>query len=405
MGIQYDERGRVERIGSSEYWFDAHDRLVASKPGGSAGKREAYLYDVQGRLVEVNREQPWQEPTWEHFAYDGWQMLASYHDGELNWEATWGAHLDELLEWRHVSAPGGEKRYLPIQDRRRNIVALYDTEAFTLTALADYTAQGHRTALDSSEAVVCEEEGTGAICESLGGAFPFGFNTAWRSSRTGLYAMRHRWYSPTLGEFLSHDPLEEVDSFNLYAFAAHDPINAWDPFGLRSNSLARRQRYNVDEEWYQKPTDGRRDWLGQALEGHETGAPLGAFKFGRRSKTPRRAGPMPGQRLDSPIAGPIQGDEEHGMGGVSVTISCSVGLSSSAAAILLWQGHEGLEPIVDSELEPKTELGAVLGAAAGTVMPGGKVRSPKVGPRRKPHKSRSVHYEFSGCENSRRSAT
>ena len=164
-------------------------------------------------------------------------MLTSYHDGELDWEATWGAHLDELLEWRHVSAPGGEKRYLPIQDRRRNIVALYDTESFTLTALADYTAQGHRTALDSNEAVVCEEEGTGAICDSLGGAFPFGFNTAWRSSRTGLYAMRHRWYSPTLGEFLSHDPLEEVDSFNLYAFAAHDPINSWDPFGLRSNSL------------------------------------------------------------------------------------------------------------------------------------------------------------------------
>ena len=137
-----------------------------------------------------------------------------------------------------MDAPGGEKRYLPIQDRRRNIVALYDTEAFTLTALADYTAQGHRTALDSSEAVVCEEEGTGAICESLGGAFPFGFNTAWRSSRTGLYAMRHRWYSPTLGEFLSHDPLEEVDSFNLYAFAAHDPINSWDPYGLRSRSNA-----------------------------------------------------------------------------------------------------------------------------------------------------------------------
>ena len=171
FAISHDARGRVEHDGSSEYWFDAHDRLVASKPGGSGGKREAYLYDVQGRLVEVNREQPdGQEPDWEHLAYDGWQMLASYHDGELEWEATWGAHLDELLEWRHVSAPGGEKRYLPIQDRRRNIVALYDTEAFTLTALADYTAQGHRTALDSNEAVVCEEEGTGAICDSLGGA-------------------------------------------------------------------------------------------------------------------------------------------------------------------------------------------------------------------------------------------
>ena len=46
--------------------------------------------------------------------------------------------------------------------------------------------------------------------------------------------MRHRWYSPTLGQFVSHDPYEYVDSFNLYAFAAFDPINNWDPWGLSS---------------------------------------------------------------------------------------------------------------------------------------------------------------------------
>ena len=152
-------------------------------------------------------------------------------------------------------------------------MALYDTEAFTLTALADYTAQGHRTELDSSEAVVCEEEGTGAVCESLGGAFPFGFNTAWRSSRTGLYAMRHRWYSPTLGEFLSHDPLEEVDSFNLYAFAAHDPINSWDPYGLRSRSNAPEPIGNLirDREPGGSPGPGGSLWGRPSL--HPNGMP------------------------------------------------------------------------------------------------------------------------------------
>jgi len=46
--------------------------------------------------------------------------------------------------------------------------------------------------------------------------------------------VRARWYSPTLGQFTSHDPLGYVDTQNLYAFAAFDPINAWDPYGLEA---------------------------------------------------------------------------------------------------------------------------------------------------------------------------
>ena len=63
---------------------------------------------------------------------------------------------------------------------------------------------------------------------------PFGFNGMWRSNTTGLSFMRNRWYSPQLGQFMSHDPLEYIDSYDLYAFAKLDPINFWDPFGLQS---------------------------------------------------------------------------------------------------------------------------------------------------------------------------
>ena len=95
-----------------------------------------------------------------------------------------------------------------------------------------YSAQGHRSTLEGPSKVACNEEDYGALCEQLGGAFAFGLHSAWRSPLTGLSQMRQRWYSPTLGQFLSHDPLEQVDSFNLYAFVSHDPINRWDPFGL-----------------------------------------------------------------------------------------------------------------------------------------------------------------------------
>ncbi|QED26423.1 hypothetical protein FRD01_04000 [Microvenator marinus] len=37
---------------------------------------------------------------------------------------------------------------------------------------------------------------------------------------------------------MSHDPLEYIDSYNMYAFAALDPINFWDPWGLDAQELA-----------------------------------------------------------------------------------------------------------------------------------------------------------------------
>ena len=68
--------------------------------------------------------------------------------------------------------------------------------------------------------------------------FGFGWHSAWRSATTGLVQMRQRWYSPKLGQFLSHDPLEYLDSHNLYAFGARDPVNGWDPMGLGTQGFA-----------------------------------------------------------------------------------------------------------------------------------------------------------------------
>ena len=50
--------------------------------------------------------------------------------------------------------------------------------------------------------------------------------------------MRNRWYSPRLAQFITHDPLEYIDSYNPFTFASLDPINFWDPWGLSPGSLA-----------------------------------------------------------------------------------------------------------------------------------------------------------------------
>src|SRR5262249_11371269 len=48
---------------------------------------------------------------------------------------------------------------------------------------------------------------------------------------TGLYNNRFRYYEPTLGRFLSPDPLGAVAGLNEYLYAAN-PVNWIDPLGL-----------------------------------------------------------------------------------------------------------------------------------------------------------------------------
>ncbi|GBC79237.1 tRNA3(Ser)-specific nuclease WapA [bacterium HR09] len=65
-------------------------------------------------------------------------------------------------------------------------------------------------------------------------------NTA-TTSTDDLYFLHARWYFPTMGRFLSPDPVrgkpQSPQSFNLYAYVQNNPINAVDPSGLAAIML------------------------------------------------------------------------------------------------------------------------------------------------------------------------
>jgi RHS repeat-associated protein len=66
----------------------------------------------------------------------------------------------------------------------------------------------------------------------------------WQSSlidsASGLYYVIARWYSPTLGRFLSDDALAgqaaRPQSLNRYAYGTGDPVDFVDPYGRCSSS-------------------------------------------------------------------------------------------------------------------------------------------------------------------------
>lgn len=49
---------------------------------------------------------------------------------------------------------------------------------------------------------------------------------------TGLYLMGHRWMDPSLGRFLSRDPIGFQGGLNLYSYAGNNPTTFADPTGL-----------------------------------------------------------------------------------------------------------------------------------------------------------------------------
>jgi len=222
--IQHDDRGRIATAPELDLTYDVYNRLVGAQKGPHW---EAYLYDGDGLMVGRTST-----GDFEQYAWDGNHMIGAY-DGNLSprWEAIFGEGQDELLAYYDYM---NGTDYLPVRDWRNNLVSVFDTGTQNLLGHAEYTPEGRVTTFDNTGSVTCQEEGNhGTVCPMPGG-LPFAFNGQWRSSLTGLSYMRNRWYSPRLGQFMSHDPLHYVDSVNLYSFAGFDPINSWDPYGQLS---------------------------------------------------------------------------------------------------------------------------------------------------------------------------
>ena len=79
----------------------------------------------------------------------------------------------------------------------------------------------------------------GAVSESDNGvAQPFQWSSEFYDSELDLVYYNYRHYSPSLGRFLSRDPIEEQGGRNLYAFVGNTPVLFTDEKGESWSSLA-----------------------------------------------------------------------------------------------------------------------------------------------------------------------
>ena len=72
----------------------------------------------------------------------------------------------------------------------------------------------------------------GAVSSSSGTNQPFQWSSEVYDSELDLVYYNYRHYSPSLGRFLSRDPIEEQGGLNLYSFVRNSSAWKWDVLGL-----------------------------------------------------------------------------------------------------------------------------------------------------------------------------
>jgi RHS repeat-associated protein len=66
----------------------------------------------------------------------------------------------------------------------------------------------------------------------------FAFTGHYYHARSGLYLAPYRPFSPTIGRWLSRDPIGENGGLNLYQYVRNSPVKLIDPFGKQAEVIA-----------------------------------------------------------------------------------------------------------------------------------------------------------------------
>lgn len=238
--LGYDVRGNLASKGTQTYQFDYGNRLR-----NVPGKETGYQYDALGRRV-------YSSTTGSSY------IVSQYSQGGVL-----------LYQQDFKRAKGLEYVYLG-----GSLVAFRETPHGTSTSVVKYQhtdALGTPIAVtDAAKAIIetSEYEPYGQLVNRALTDGP-GFTGHVQDAATGLTYMQQRYYDPTVGRFLSVDPVTALSSpvgmFNRYKYAANNPYRFVDPDGRKDKEVQQRERTDF------RSMSSRPGLGGSATEGHIRG--------------------------------------------------------------------------------------------------------------------------------------
>lgn len=203
----YDRNGNLKGQGNIFYTYDALDRLIQVE---SPRAIYTFTYDAMHRKISFTQKS--KEGTYSetrYFIYDGQNEIGSFDEqGQLKELRILGpAPHAEIGATLAIEL--NDNAYISISDLCGNIAALLSFEGGPLE-LTYYSAFG-------------EESGSKIS--------PWRFASK-RTDEVGLVNFGRRHYVPSLGRWLTPDPLGFHDGMNLYAYVHNNPLNRFDEYGL-----------------------------------------------------------------------------------------------------------------------------------------------------------------------------
>jgi len=196
--LTWDQKSRAKQIvsagGTLIFTYDPMNYRIG-RSGGVLGNRAYYL---EGEHLEAE--------------YSGANLQAKYFRGLSTDELVAGYAYDSTGKW------------LPAiyhHDSLMSVTGISAHDGATVQT-ASYSAFGDRAVA-----------GSGASSNRLK------YTGRELDQDTGLYYYRARYYDPSIGRFISEDPLGFAAGINFYAYVGNNPVNANDPSGLGPESIVK----------------------------------------------------------------------------------------------------------------------------------------------------------------------
>ena len=202
--LTYDNNGNLQSDGVVAYTWNGRNQLSSR---GSTG----FQYDSLGRRT-LNA-------AGKNLLYENWDVGQELSSGTPVANRIVGG-TDEFF-----SRADSSGSFTPITDALGSVIALADSSG-AITTQYNYDPFGATSSSGAASTNMSQYTGR-------------------ENDGNGLYYYRNRYYSPSLGRFISEDPIGIVGGLDLYAYVDDSPANAQDPLGLHSTDAHNQIIWNA----------------------------------------------------------------------------------------------------------------------------------------------------------------
>ena len=207
----YDDDGNMLTNGTWIYTWDAENRLISAVSGTQALQ---FKYDYMSRRIEKTVFNEGSITKSERFIYDSYKQIEKL-------DAANGNILLQKFVWsgeQLLSMSDTNSTYYYFADANKNIGQLLNSNG---NIVANYEYSPFGKLMGNSDSV----------------NNPFRFSSEYYDDESGLVYYNYRYYLPSLGRWLSRDPVGEKEDNNLYSICSNELINNVDNLGLKKKNI------------------------------------------------------------------------------------------------------------------------------------------------------------------------